>query len=52
METVGIKGKKCEEYITFLEEISNAKVKNVEHTHEYFEEDTNYIQEADLNQND
>ena len=45
METVGIKGKKCEEYIAFFEQISNAKIKEIEHTKEYFEQEITFQQD-------
>jgi len=38
MTTEGIKGKKCMDYITFLEEIADAKVQKQEFTPEYYEE--------------
>lgn len=46
VETVGIKGKKCEDYIPLIEELTNAKVVNIQHTKEYFEEvEQNQIRE-------
>lgn len=39
METVGIKGKKCLDYIPFLEEIADVKVTKTEYTKEYYETD-------------
>ena len=40
METVGIKGKKCLDYIPFLEEIADVKVTKTEYTQEYYEDET------------
>lgn len=37
METVGIKGKKCLDYIPFLEEIADVKIIKTEYTNEYYE---------------
>ena len=39
METVGIKGKKCLDYIPFLEEIADVKVTKTEYTAEYYEDE-------------
>ncbi|WP_323735853.1 DUF2997 domain-containing protein [Methanosphaera sp. ISO3-F5] len=36
-ETKGIKGKKCEDYIKVIEELTDSKVVNKEHTSEYYE---------------
>jgi len=44
METKGIKGKKCLEYIPFLENLADVKVQSQEFTAEYYE-DENYISE-------
>ena len=37
METVGITGKKCLDYIPFLEEIADVKITKTEYTKEYYE---------------
>jgi len=45
-ETKGIKGKKCEDYIKIIEELTESKVLNVNHTPEFYEnEETVYIRE-------
>ena len=45
-ETKGIKGKKCEDYIKVIEELTNSKVIDKEYTSEYYE-----TEEEILNQN-
>ena len=45
VETFGIKGKKCEDYIPLIEELTNAKVVSKEYTKEYYEEE----QEKEIN---
>lgn len=42
METVGIKGKKCLDYVKFLEKLADAKVQKQEYTHEYYEQEEIY----------
>lgn len=37
VETLGIKGKKCEDYIPLIEELTNAKVVSKSYTKEYNE---------------
>jgi len=44
METKGVKGKKCLEYIPFLENLADVKVQSREFTSEYYE-DENFISE-------
>lgn len=39
METVGIKGKKCLEYITLLEKLADVKITKKEYTDEYYEQE-------------
>lgn len=34
-QTKGIKGKKCEDYIKIIEELTNSKAVNIEYTPEY-----------------
>ena len=34
-QTKGIKGKKCEDYIKVIEELTNSKAVNIEYTPEY-----------------
>jgi len=36
-QTKGIKGKKCEDYIKVIEELTDSKVVKKEHTSEYYE---------------
>jgi len=40
METKGIKGKKCLEYVPLLEQLADVKVQSQEFTSEYYEEET------------
>lgn len=47
-ETKGIKGKKCEDYIKIIEELTESKAINVEYTQEYYE-NTNEITENQSN---
>lgn len=42
METKGVKGKKCLEYVPFLEQLADVKVQSQEFTREYYEEE-NYV---------
>ena len=39
METVGIKGKKCLDYVEFLKILADAKVTHQEFTPEYYEQE-------------
>ncbi len=39
METVGIKGKKCMEYIPFFQEIADVNITSTEKTAEYYEQE-------------
>lgn len=39
METVGIKGKKCLEYIPFMEKIADIKIIKKEFTEEYYQQE-------------
>lgn len=43
MKTEGIKGKKCLDYVKFLELIADAKVTKQELTSEYYEEENETI---------
>ena len=45
MTTVGIKGKKCLQYVEFLEKLTDAKVTKQEFTKEYYEEEHEVIQQ-------
>lgn len=37
-QTKGIKGKKCEDYVKIIEELTDSKVVNKEYTYEYYED--------------
>ena len=43
VETLGIKGKKCEDYIPLIEELTNAKVVSKSYTKEFYESDEECI---------
>jgi len=54
METQGIKGKKCLDYIPFMEQISNARAVEQKFTNEYYEaeeSETTYNQTHEQNYN-
>lgn len=42
METVGIKGKKCLDYVKFIEQLTDGKVYKQEFTKEYYEQEETY----------
>ena len=42
METHGIKGKKCLDYVKFIEQLTDAKVQKQEFTKEYYEQEETY----------
>ncbi len=42
-ETKGIKGKKCDDYVKIIEELTNSKTVNLEHTKEYYENEEENI---------
>lgn len=44
-ETKGIKGKKCEDYIKVIEELTDSKVINKEFTNEYYEDEEEILNE-------
>ncbi len=48
METKGVKGKKCLEYVPFLENLADVKIKSQEFTSEYYEEETFVSDEQQL----
>ena len=51
-ETKGIKGKKCEDYIKVIEELTDSKVINKEFTQEYYEnEEEIFLEEKNLQTN-
>lgn len=43
VETLGIKGKNCEGYISLIEELTNAKVVSKSYTKEFYETEEEYI---------
>lgn len=45
METIGIKGKKCLDYIEVMQKIANIKIEKQEFKDEYYEEEQNIIQD-------
>ncbi|MBQ8886071.1 MAG: DUF2997 domain-containing protein [Candidatus Gastranaerophilales bacterium] len=48
METIGIKGEKCLDYIPFMEKLGDLKIVKKEFTEEYYEtEVTNITNESD-----
>ena len=42
MQTVGVKGKKCLDYVEMLKLLADARIEKQELTNEYFEEDLAY----------
>ncbi len=40
METIGVKGKECLEYVKLLQQLVNAKITKTELTDEYYETET------------
>lgn len=49
-ETKGIKGKKCEDYIKIIEELTDSKMVEKEYTKEYYEEEVNVQGQETLNE--
>ena len=52
METIGIKGKKCLDYVKLLEKVADVKITKQELTSEYYEQEEvayNNIEESELN---
>ncbi len=46
METIGIKGKKCLDYVNLFKEIADVKIIKQEYTEEYYQNEENiYINE-------
>ncbi len=39
MQTIGIKGKKCLDYVEMLKILADAKIEKQEFTHEYYEQE-------------
>lgn len=50
MQTEGVKGKSCEQYIKVLEELADVKIVKKEYTSEYYEEQQSEIMISDNNQ--
>jgi len=46
METHGVKGKKCDDYVELFKKLVNANIINIEHTKEYYETE-NIVQSED-----
>ena len=44
METIGIKGKKCLDYIETMKAIANIKIENTQYTKEFYEQEENSVQ--------
>ena len=40
METHGVKGKKCDDYVELFKKLVDAKLVEVKHTNEYYETET------------
>lgn len=40
METIGVKGKKCLDYIEILKKLVDVKIADTKFTHEYYETET------------
>ena len=49
METVGIKGEKCKEYVKLLEELTDAKIIEQDYTQEYWENEENIDFQSEFN---
>ena len=41
METHGVKGKKCDNYVELFKKLVNANIIDVQHTDEYYQTETN-----------
>ena len=41
METHGVKGKKCDDYVELFKKLVNANIIDVQHTDEYYQTETN-----------
>lgn len=42
-KTKGIKGKKCEDYIKIIEDLTDSKAINIEYTQEYYENEEELV---------
>lgn len=40
METIGVKGKRCLDYVALMEKLADAKLQSKEFTPEYYEQET------------
>ena len=52
MQTVGVKGKKCLDYVELLKLLADVKIEKQELTNEYYEQETveyNNVQDIDYN---
>ena len=49
--TVGIKGKKCLDYLDFFQALTNGKIEKQEFTSEYYEEEQNIQDDSTQNIN-
>ena len=50
MKTLGIKGKKCLNYIEMMKMLADAKIEKQELTSEYYEEEETFYNQDDENQ--
>lgn len=48
METVGVKGKKCLDYIEVLKKLADVKIADTKLTHEYYETETEITQDNNI----
>ena len=49
MKTIGVKGKKCLDYIDFLKLLADVKIEKQEYTSEYYEEEeVQYTENVDI----
>ena len=51
MQTIGIKGKKCVDYIKTMKALADIKIEKQEFTNEYYEEDQYSVNNAEQNIN-
>lgn len=48
METIGVKGKKCLDYVKVLEQLADVKITKQEYTREYYEQEEEYITQENV----
>nr|WP_263324562.1 DUF2997 domain-containing protein [Neobacillus sp. Marseille-Q6967] len=48
-EVLGVKGKKCTDYISLLEELLDAETVDSEYTSDYYEPEENLLEEIETN---